>query len=482
MPDDLSKSLSQLGGLLKLLAPPAAAPPAPVAGKGYVEPLPAFPRDVLPPDVRRYVTAAANTARVPVEMVAVPFLAFAGSVIGNQARLDVNSATGHGWIERPVLWIAMVAITGAGKSPAIAAARLPLDRLQEEIWTGFRAGSSRDGLRLVSPTDPDLPARPDRLLTTDPTMEALVEELQTSPGIAIVRDELIGVIRAMNQNRSHRGDDRQKYLSLWSHQPLAPTRRNASGTFGGFVRAPVVSIVGGIQPRVLPGLRSKQEDGFIERFLPLVIGLPVRYWSEAGARDTPPPDVDGMVDLFRALRSLAKTVTDPDGLLVLRHPDARALWATWYNENVDRTEAVPLPVKGFYLKLPAHVARIALILHLLWHPDDPDQPLSGQTMAHAVALGEFFRTHIHRMIPFLGEPGRIPQPKPLLTWRILRLFAEAEDPSAWVTRHDLYNRLGRPPREELTKALDELISHERLESRTIDTPNGRRPTRQYRSL
>lgn len=437
----------------------------------YVEPLPKFPIDTLPPDVGAYVRASASSARVPVEMVAVPFLAFVGSTIGNQLRFDV----GNGWTERPVLWIALIATTGAGKTPGLTAARQPLDILQDEAWSAWQHRMRK--WQVLSEPRPAEPAF-DRFFTTDPTMEALVEDLQHAPGIVVVRDELIGIVRAMNQYRARGGDDRQKYLSLWSSHPLAPSRKSVSSAY---IRNPVVSVVGGIQPLLWNKLRSKEQDGFIERFLPLVLGIPRRYWNESSAAESPPPDVTAMVDRFRHLRDIPSAGEHGDGLLLARTAEAGALWGIWYNENVDRALAGSLVISGYYQKLPAHVARLALILHSLWHPGDLESPVSAATMTHAIALGEFFRSHIHRSLALLGETVQTPPPKPTLAERILRLLSETSEPEGWVSRNEIYARLAPPSRADLSAALQTLIEQRHIEGRKQRIPTSRRPVEQYRA-
>ena len=478
MPEDTTNNPKDIPSLLKLLTIQRPTPPTPPIAKPtvFLEPMPHFPMEALPPNIRSFVRASAASTRTRPELVAAPFLALVGAVIGNQASIDV----GQGWIERPVLWISLVAPTGGGKSPALAAARLPFDHLHERLSCKpapekSRTGQQRAELYVHSVTP--VPKQPASLITTDATIEAIIETLRTSPGIAIVRDELVGIVRAMNQHRNHRGDDRQKYLSLWNHQPLMPiTHRKPNQTI---IRTPVVCIVGGIQHRVVTRLRSRDEDGFIERFLPVVCNPLVYYWNESGNARHELPDIEGIVDLLGILQTLR--ANHPDGLTITRDRESGTVWAHWYNENVDLMHAAPISIRGFYQKLPAHVARLALVLHLLWHPNDPDQPLSAQTMTHAVALGEFFRVHIHRQSRILGEHAPILDAKPILEDRIARVLAEADTPGGWLTRTEIYNRAGRPSRPELTAALKLLHDRNAITIRTTTAPNAKRRTTEYRA-
>jgi len=451
---------------------------------------PEFPLHIFPPDVAAYVQEFALAARSPHEMVAAPLLAFTGAVIGRQLRLTVAP----GWEERPVLWIATIAPTGSGKTPALEAARRPLDILQHRAVTAWesaqshltsddlRRGPQRDEPRVRSVTDPPAakaadPVALDRLYTTDITTEALAIDLQHAPGLAIVRDELISIIRAMDQYRTRGGDDRQKYLSLWSHQPLAPSRKSARPIF---IQHPVVCIAGGIQPLVVPGLQSRDEDGFIERFLPIVPDTSPAYWPEDGESVAPSAAtaLDSVVDLFAHLRTLS---TAPEGLAIPGQLADFPIWRTWYNRNVDQQQSSPTQLHGFYQKLPSHVARFALVLHALWNPDNPTAPLAEQRVQDAITLGEFFQPQFHRLLPLLSRnPGSAAKAE-TLPQRILRQLQHSQDPDGWLSRTEILLRIGRGlDAATLTHALAELITAQRIEIQIVRSHGAGRPSERYR--
>jgi len=449
---------------------------------------PEFPLHIFPPDVAAYVRESALAARSPQEMVAAPLLAFTGAVIGRQLRLTVAP----GWEERPVLWMATIAPTGSGKTPALEAARRPLDILQHRAvaaWESaqsapdiLRRGPQRDEPHVRSATDPSAdpatePAFLDRLYTTDITTEALAIDLLHSPGLAIVRDELISIIRAMDQYRTRGGDDRQKYLSLWSHQPLAPSRKSSRPIF---IQHPVVCIVGGIQPLVVPGLQSRDEDGFIERFLPIVPDTTPAYWPEEGEAVAPSAAtaLDPVVALFARLRTLS---INPEGLSIPGQLAGFPIWRTWYNRNVDQQQASPTPLHGFYQKLPSHVARFALVLHALWNPADPTAALTEQRVQDAITLGEFFQPQFHRLLPLLSRNSGGAAKTETLPQRILRQLQHSQDPDGWLSRTELLLRIGRGlDAATLTHTLAELIAAQRIELQIVKPPRASRPSERYR--
>lgn len=419
--------------------------------KYSVEPTGPFPLDVFPPDVAAYIAASADSARVPAAMVALPFLSFAGASIGNQLRVDV----GNGWLEYPGLWVALVAMTGAGKTPAISWARLPVDYLQQEAWARWKKKQPLE-----------------RWIANDTTIESLAEDLGRNPGLVVVRDELYNLLNSMSQFHAGKSLAAQPWLSLWSSEPLSISRRNNGHCY---VWSPVLGICGGIQPQLWNHFAQKQMDGALERFIPVVIGLPREYWNESFARSTNPPNVRAMIDRFRRLRAIA-----PGGLTVSRSPEAGLVWAAWFNDNLDRSLASPVIHIGYYQKLPSQVARTALILHALWNQDEPGTPISAETMRFATTLGEFYRTHIHRSLAFLGQPRKVPAPRLTLGERVLRLLAEYAENDGWLTRSDLHAALGKPDRAELQAVLDPLVEEMFITRRKQRLPHAKRPVESYR--
>lgn len=433
----------------------------------------AFPLDAFPEPVRAWIRDTATAAQVSPDAIAFPFLAIAGATIGAIHALRVAP----GWIERPTLWIALVGEVGTGKTPAITAVRRPIDVLQQRAWNESSAISRQSEAR---PRDPYESDDVDWLVTESARIETLIAELQSSVGLIIIRDELIGLVNSMEGARGRRGDARQKFLTLWSAAPLYSAHPPSYPRAG----MPVVGILGGVQPHVYARLRSRDGDGFLERFLPIVLDASTRYWREpsvvtAGAA-TAVQDV--VTERLAAIREVFPG-PDGEGWVIDRDRAARAVWTAWYNDNVDRTRAVPELTAGFYRKLPAHTARIALILHVLHYPDDAHQhPLGPSVMHDATRLAERLRRHIHRVIPCLGTSTAdvAPPPKLTLPQRVHRLLAETDVPDGWVDRTAIWERLLRPDRDELTAALDSLVADRIAVARAITRPGSRKPARQWR--
>ena len=134
-------------------------------------------------------------------------------------------------------------------------------------------------------------------------------------------------------------------------------------------------------------------------------------------------------------------------------------------------------LEGFYRKFPGHVARIALILHALWHPENLASPLSEATILHAIALGESLRPHSRRTAASLGERRPALSAAADLTQRVLTVLRVD---AGWVARTQLRQRLGRPEISRFNRVIASLIDSEDIEVGRETLPGGRKPVTLYR--
>jgi hypothetical protein len=432
--------------------------------------VPSFPVEVFPLPLRRYILDCAIALGVPVDMVAVPLLGFAAGVIGNTRVLRVKP----GWIERAILWLAVVGDPGSGKSPALDCARHPVDVLQQAAWQRYHEAVltwdqqvlDAKQAKQVAPEKPVL----EHFLTTDATMEALAVILGASPGIVLVRDELVGWVKSHDAYRQ--AGDRQQWLSSWAGAPLKVDRRTAGPIY---VPRPTAVVLGGIQPDLLSDLTAEanRRDGFVDRLLASwPDDLPQR-WSEATVSAA---SIRAVEDLFARLRSPLRT---EDPALHDLAPAAKHAFAEWYDENAVLRERAHGLAAGCYAKYPRQCARLALVLHGLWEPEDLQTDVAEGTVLDAIAVIEYFRGHLARVLPAFGVPApKTASPRQMpLAHRLARILQDAG--GAWFARTDLHRRLGGGTGSAaLTMALQRLQSDELAEMRLV--PTGAMPREEWR--
>jgi len=441
---------------------------------------PGFARTILPDHWERYARANAVSMGVPVEMIILPMLANAGSFLGNRLGLQLKK----GYIIFPGLWVATVAPPGTAKTPVQNTARRILDALQDDWYDGYQKALAnyeveleRWGEKPKCDRGPK-PIRPTlrSAFSTDATTEAVAHMLQATYGLSLQFDELVSFIRSQDQYRQGKGADRQKYLSFWAAVSTKVDRRTGEPIY---VKRPVVSVVGGIQPDMLAELRDKngREDGFIDRFV--IIRPDVRRpdWTEDEA------DPALLAPLIEDLNTLDKALgplIDREYRTVQLHPDARSRWIAWYNANSQRVREATGLRAGVLSKLDSQVARIALILNALKNPDDPERLVSADVMDDAIWLGEFCLTHWDRVFPLIGQATS--KASDTLPDRVLRILNDPadQDGDGWVARGRILNRLRNVTPAVLTASLSALQSDNLAESRMVATVT--KPREEWRAI
>lgn len=427
-----------------------------------VPPVP-FPVEVLPPTLATFVQEGAAAFGIPADYIALPLLGFAAGLIGNRRAIQLK----HGWVEYPILWVGVIGHPGSGKSPGMDYARCLVDHLQQAAWASYQRdlatyqeaqalgerGKSADRPRLES------------FYTTDATLEALAAVLEASPGLSMIRDELVGWVQSHDAYR--KAGDRQTWLSLWSASPLKIDRKTSPPLM---IVAPCVSVIGGIQPDRLGDLRSDagHRDGFVERLL--------LAWPEAGPvrwtdAEVGPATIAAAQQLFTDLRRQRhpRTVVGFD-------PVARDRFVGWHDENVASMERSTGLAVSWAAKYPRQAARIALVLQALHFPDAPTRPVTPEVVDGAIAVIEYLRAHLARVLVPLGQPG-ITSPGAGTVSRVRHLLREAGD--GWLSRSELHAGLGRnTAADQLTAALATLETEGRVERRTVPTEG--RPREEWR--
>ncbi len=423
--------------------------------------VPGFPLHAVPGLVRRYVEEVARGIDCPPDLVAVPLLGAAGATWGNRLAIRLTST----WVERAVVWAAVVADPGSAKSPALEAALAPLVALQRkaygrwqaevERWRRELAASRKDRGTAPPPPRPEL----EHFFTADATLEALARILgeTPTPGLVVAMDEIGAWVRSFDAY--HQRGERQRWLSLWSGAALKVDRATREPVF---LEHPVVCVVGCITPDCLHMLEAEaqQEDGFIDRVLYAFPDTrPMRFV------DAPPPQVD-LVPVFERLRRC------PAGEVVLSK-EARQLFKGFVDRNAEAQEVERFrPLRRYRAKLPRHLARLALVLHALHHPDDPAaRPVAAETMAAAVELVGYFLGHAHRVLLELGDG--------VLARRVLEALAAA---GGQLSRTRIHEELGRHVRAaDLQAVRDFLAAQGAIEIVTLDPgPRGGRPVEAWR--
>jgi len=352
---------------------------------------PAFPVETFPGIWQEMISHAEEALGFPTDYTAAGLLYAASVAMGNKVKLRIK----NGWEEYASLYMMVIGRPGVMKTHPLTASIKPLQDMDEALYNDYL--QELDAYRQVADmsakerkeADVELPPEP-RLkqhILQHTTMEALFKALEgNSQGVGVFRDELAGWLQDFN--RYTKGGDANTWLEIWNQHPLSVNR---AGDQTKRIASPFVSLIGTIQSNRLDVFAGStfRNSGFGDRFL-IVWPKDVQkgYWQE---KEMPRYLLEGY---RQRIQKLAGSSMFPYEVITYS-PEAKALYAEWYNWNVDQENQGSDMEKELYAKLVTNFHRLALILEML-HAVEADKPLRQlqvQTVDDAITLIEYFRAH-----------------------------------------------------------------------------------------
>lgn len=435
--------------------------PRPPRAKAEAAPRPApevprtrYPLDSLPRVLRNWTLAIADSLQTPPEVPATFALAVTSGAIGATRQIHL----GRGWTQLAGLWAGVIAPPGvAKKSPSRKAASRPIHDWQQKLYREYRGAMAQYERDLEAwgnlPKDQrgDKPEKPQfrHCVVNDVTIEKLAEILDQTPrGLLLERDELVGWVNAMNQYRSGAGADRQHFLSIWSNEEIKVDRKSNPEPI--YIRRPLVSILGGIQPSQVRKL-GFIDDGLFERMLwcwPTVTEL--RLPKETG------PDQIAVDDYAQLVTNLLQLGMNEfgDPIDVFLTEKARRTW----DQLVEERLVKPFnrdPENGSRIaKTTAHAGGLALLIHLArLHSGDriqDDRLADEQAVEAAWELTSYYARQSDRVFGLAESTPQDEKSDKLIGW-IVKRGGEA-------TQHDIQkaNLPGLHKATYIAAALDDL--------------------------
>lgn len=352
-----------------------------------------FPIDIFPEIVQQYITSQS----IQHEYLCGAILAAVSTSIGNTAVLYPMP----GYKVKPVLYLAIVAPPGASKSPAINKAFDPLEKIDQALFERYE-GEMTEYKKLFAEWEkdkkgtqkPEPPFFPQTLIK-DSTIEMVAKILTyNTKGCCLLADELIGFLNRMNQYKA--GDEVQKWLELWSGEPVLIQRitRDANK-----ITDPFCTICGGIQPGVLEAMsrEENQHNGFYHRFLfvypePQPKGNWERIFIPESIRD-------GFYRMFQQLTRF-RTI-DPVNYVL--SDDANKIYGEWFDfKNKYYNRATNDNVKGIIAKYQNYCLRFSLIIQIMKDTSIRTKIVDHVSMAAAIRLTEYFLGNMNKAIKILA--------------------------------------------------------------------------------
>lgn len=408
---------------------------------------PAFPIDVFPEPVRQFAVSVSSATGCPADFSAVAALVASATAIGSARAVQAKP----GWVEHAGLFAALVGDPGSGKTPALKAVMQPFYDEQERLYRKHlaedqcyrerlvdyrqkRNSGELDELLGIDSMPPQPPTPMPHLFTSDATVEAVAAKQSVSPkGQILIVDELSQW--ALGMNRYGNRGDRQFYLSIWSSAMIKIDRKiNRQQPI--VIRHPFLCVLGGIQPDVLPTLRSpgSRQDGFLDRILfTFPHNRPFTGWLAEAI------DAEVQRDWERIIKRLLSL--QPEGL-ASDSPQPRTLTLTVAGGEalaafVDRlademnTRELPREIVNAFAKFRSYVVRFALVIHMLrfatgeLDQDWDEGQVDEEDVRRAIVLCDYFKQHALAVHGFVGKSDEDRQIEALLSWARRKHLTEA---------------------------------------------------------
>lgn len=412
--------------------------PVPLGARAAL--LPGFPVSIFPPWLRDEVTALTEFAQVPVDLPAVISLSVLAAAAGGRAVVEIRGS----WREPLNLYALAALPPGSRKSAVFAELTGPLLSTEQAMAGEARsliteaetqraiadrraaharelAGKTNDNQKIADAIDAaqlaeavTVPVMP-RLVADDVTPEAAATLLAEQGGrLAVLSAE--GGCFATLSGRYSNTPNLEVFLKGHSGDMLRVDRK---GRPPEHIANPALTLGLAIQPQTLrdiasmPGFRGR---GLLARIL---YSLPPNTVGTRKIRTDPIPE-DVRDAYAGSLRALVLTLAEwEDPAVLMLTPDAaeRLLTAAEALEPRLGPDGDLGHIADWASKLIGAVARVAGLLHLAANLRDGwGMPISAETMAAAIAAGQYFTAHALAAFDGMGADPLLDDARHALAW------------------------------------------------------------------
>jgi hypothetical protein len=437
-----------------------------------------FPVHLLPPVMRRFVDDGASSIGCDSSYLSLPILTTAGAAIGATRVVELKP----GWTAPPILWTAVIGSSSAAKSPAFAACHKLLSDPQRRWHEDYTAAKDRHNaaamahekaLKLWMKNEagdpPSPPVKPSwrRFVIDDATAQSVAGILANNPrGLVLLRDELAGFFASFTRFSST--SDAPLWLPWYNGASQTVDRRGRDEPL--FLPRPLVAISGCIPPAILRRhlAGDNSENGIASRFLFAAPPETDRRWRDeiltAGASAA-------MAEVMTRLLAIQIRQDGLPETLVLSD-EAEDRFKAWVNENGAAVKAADdEATKSALGKIEEVPGRLSIILHHMSKGAD-EMAVSGETMANAIELAQWFRNEARRWYAASHE-----SPAETNGRKLVELIRKA----GTITARDAQRRCRWLKGSGMAeKALEQLRRDGLLDHEVITRPEGGRPATVYR--
>lgn len=342
-----------------------------------------MPLDVFPSELEQLVYQLDSELMYRPEYTAASILFATATALGHTSRIQLQP----GWIENNCIFIALVGTPGSGKSHPLKRMIKPIEILDSNSY------------KEVQDIEDEKERKRKRRqhLVGDATPEEVARLHSVNPrGLGLRQDELSRWMKGFNKYNSSADED-STWLEIWSGGEMRIDRKTTSSFI---VANASVSVVGGIQPRVLSELFTDAyvNSGFFDRFLftiPADMGrrkVPMKQFSQV------PPGLAVYDDMITAFCNRLYHPEEHDDEINLNPVPETAyrIFYEWQHQRVDNSQHNSDPiVDGLGTKVESYALRFANLLQAIHdyyqtRNNARNAGISDKCMQDGIRLAEWF--------------------------------------------------------------------------------------------
>lgn len=341
-----------------------------------------FPVEVFPETVRKIIRETNKCLNFSVDHIASSLLFTVSVDVGNSVIVETKNE----WVDKAILYIAIVGKLGTNKSaPLRYALRTLVDRDKKDKYGRLKAKYD-EGMRAPAKDRKKVLVEPEyvQIVLSDFTTEVLVRQHKINPrSLAVYVDELIGFIKCFNKYRS--GNDEQIWAQLYNGSSVIVNRVSSQPLN---IEDTCIGVIGTIQPNLLfEFAKGKTESGFVDR------------WLFAYPDDTEYPKLNHeqlpkeiTKSWSEVIEKIFKLPHELDGKHFRLTRDAMAVYSQWFNALADQKNSSSSAFAEMATKMECYCIRFAIVLEALKYgcSDKPLKSISVSSVKGGIDLCYYF--------------------------------------------------------------------------------------------
>jgi hypothetical protein len=365
-----------------------------------------FPIDALPKLFRDLTIDLNRSLNFPTDYTGTAILTAVATIVGTSVKIRVK----NNWFEYASIYSCIIGNAGANKTHPVNTIFAPikeLDKANHDNYTSRLMDWSKwnklPKTEKEGTTEPPFPVLTKSVLTNF-TPEVLYKRMDENlRGCTVLSDEMATFFDGMN-NYS-KGDQIGVYLSFWSNQSTTIDR--IGNPIPLFIQNPYLSIIGGLQPRVLANSFPVQKlnNGFFQRFL---FAFPdTTFKSPINDNELNNEIFDKYVAFIKNYYNSSNVIEEHGHInskILNWTTEAKAFFYNWQKENCDLVNEYSNSIKGeIASKFDNHFVRLALLLQMMENPDSDFVELTA--VKGAEKLSTYFMNCSFKVLAVIQDPA-----------------------------------------------------------------------------